>query len=154
GSIPRQPAPPAADLTELPLSGEKRKELTDPLARLTRYQASYKTVPANDPDFEALSLLGSILSGGRKSPLYNAIGDKLIALNIQTGVLQSRGPGLFSFAGMIPPTGSVKALEAAIDAEIDRVLAEGVTDAEVRRAKTQARARTIVGFGGGRGGGG
>ena len=34
GSIPRQTAPPPSDLTETPLNGEKRKELTDPLARL------------------------------------------------------------------------------------------------------------------------
>jgi len=154
GSIPRQPAPPAPDLTELPLNGEKRKELTDPLARLTRYEAAYKTVPGNDPDFEALSMLGSILSGGRTSRLYNAIVDKRIALNAQAGVFSSRGPGLFSFSATLPPTGSVKALEAAIEAEIARVQKDGVTEEEVRRAKTQARARMIVGFGGGRRGGG
>jgi predicted Zn-dependent peptidase len=154
GAIPRQPAPPVPDLTELPLNGEKRKEITDPLARLTRYEAAYKTVPGNDPDFEALSMLGSILSGGRTSRLYNAIVDKRIALNAQAGVFPSRGPGLFSFNATLPPTGNVKALEAAIEAEIARVQKDGVTEEEVKRAKTQARARMLVGFGGGRGGGG
>src|SRR5258708_5238706 len=42
GGIPRQPAPPPVDLTETPLTGEKRKDLLDPLARLTRYEAAYK----------------------------------------------------------------------------------------------------------------
>ena len=154
GSIPRQTAPPPSDLTETPLNGEKRKELTDPLARLPRYEAAYKTVPGNDPDFEALSVLGTILGSGRTSRLYDAIVDKRIALNAQAGVFASRGPGLFSFSASLPPSGSVKSLEAAIEAEVARVQKDGVTEAEVARAKTQARARTIVGFGGGRGGGG
>jgi len=154
GAIPRQAPPPPPDVTELPILGEKRKELTDPLARLPRYEAAFKTVPGNDPDFEALSMLGTILSGGRTSRLYNAIVDRRIALNAQAGVFAGRGPGLFSFSASLPPTGTVKALEAAIDAEVLRVQRDGVTEEEVRRAKTQARARMIVGFGGGRGGGG
>lgn len=154
GSIPREPAPPVPDLTEQPLGGEKRKVLTDPLARLSRYESAYKTVPGNDPDFEALSMLGTILSGGRTSRLYNAIVEKRMALSVQAGVFPSRGPGLFTFSAMLPPGGSVKALETALDAEVARVQTGGVTAEEVQRAKTQARARMIVGFGGGRGGGG
>jgi predicted Zn-dependent peptidase len=154
GSISRQPDPPPVDVAEQPIEGEKRKVLSDPLARLPRWEAAYKTVPGNDPDFESLSMLGTILSSGRTSRLYNAIVDKRIALSAQAGVFSSRGPALFSFSATLPPGGDVKPLEAAIDAEIARIQTQGVTDEEVRRAKTQARARMIVGFGGGRGGGG
>ena len=154
GAIPRQPTPPPVDVAEAPLNGEKRKTLTDKLARLPRYEAAYKTVPGNHPDFEALSVLGTILSGGRTSRLYNAIVDKRIALNCQAGQSSSCGVGDFSFNASLPPTGSVKTLEAAIETEIARIQKDGVTEAEIARAKTQARARMIVGFGGGRGGGG
>ena len=153
GAIPRQPQPSAPDITETPLSGEKRKVLTDKLARLTRYTAAYKTVSGDHPDAPALAILGSILSGGRTSRLYTAVVEKKIALNATAGGAAGRGPGLFSFSATLPPTGSVDTVEQAFDAEIARVQSEGVTEAEIQKARTQARARTIIGFGGGRGGG-
>ena len=59
GRIPRQPAPPPVEMNEQPLNGEKRKVLTDPLARLTRYEAAYKTVPGNHPDCDGARMLGT-----------------------------------------------------------------------------------------------
>jgi predicted Zn-dependent peptidase len=153
GAIPRQPAPPVPDLAESPITGEKRKVLSDRLARLTRYEMVYKTVPGNHPDAAALQLLSSILSSGRTGRLYSAITEKRLALNVFAGMQQGRGPGLFSFSAMLPPGGSTDALEKALDAEIARIQKEGVTDKEIEKAKTQARARMVVG-GGGRFGGG
>jgi zinc protease len=63
-----------------------------------------------------------------------------------------RGPGLFSFTASIPPGGSADAVEKVWDVEIKRIQTEGVSEAEVRRALTQARAAALVGGGGGRGG--
>ena len=153
GSIPQQPAPPSVDTNEQPLGGEKRKVLTDSLARLTRYEAAYKTVAGNHPDAEALSMLGSILSSGRTGRLYNAITEKRLALNASAGGFPGRGPGLFSLSATLPPNGDLVALEKAFDVEIERIKTQGVTEEEVKKAKTQARARMLVG-GGGRGGGG
>lgn len=151
GSIPRQAPPPAPDLTEAPIAGEQRRQLADPLARLPRYEAAYKTVPGDDPDADALSLLGSILSGGRTSRLYNAITEKRLAININAGIFAGRGPALFSFSALLPPNSKADVVEKAIDTEVARVRTGGVTAAELQRAKTQARARLIVGGGGGRG---
>lgn len=154
GSIPRQQPPPPADLTEEPLTGEKRKELSDPLARLTRYEMAFKTVSGDNPDSFALTVLSSILSSGRTGRLYNAITEKRLALNANAGSFAGRGPSLFSFSATLPPDGNIDALEKAFDAEITRIQTDGVTEEEVRRALTQARARNLVGGGGGRGGGG
>jgi len=155
GSIPRQQPPPVPDLTEAPLNGEKRKLLSDPLARLTRYEMAFKTVSGDNPDYYALSMLSSILSGGRTGRLNSDVVEKRLALNANAGVQAGRGPGLFSFSGTLSPDGNVEELEKAFDAEIARIQKDGVTDAEIQRARTQARARALVGFGGGgRGGGG
>ncbi|MCW3052047.1 MAG: protease3 [Chthonomonadales bacterium] len=158
GAIARQPDPPAPDLTEMPLNGEKRKELTDPLAQLTRYEASYKTVAGDNPDSYALTVLGTILSSGRTGRLNQNIVEKRIALNANAGMQSSRGPGLFSFSATVPPGGNAAEVEKAFDAEVSRIQTEGVTEAELKRALTQARARALVGGGGGgrggRGGGG
>jgi zinc protease len=152
GGIARQPQPPTPDLTETPLNGEKRKELTDPLARLTRYEASYKTVPGDNPDSYALTVLGTILSSGTTGRLNQAIVEKRLALNAGARMGGSRGPGLFSFSATVPPGGNAEEIEKAFDAEIARIQTDGVTEAEVQRARTQARAAALVGGGGGRGG--
>jgi predicted Zn-dependent peptidase len=152
GSIPRQPLPSAPDLAESPIIGEKRKVLTDKLARLTRYEADYKTVPGDHPDAPALQVLGSILSSGRTGRLYSAITEKRLALNVSAGGFSGRGPGLFSFSATLPPGGNTDALEKALDAEVAKIQSEGVTDKEIAKAKAQARARTLGG-GGGPGGG-
>lgn len=154
GGIARQPQPPAPDLTETPMNGEKRRELTDPLARLTRYEAAYKTVSGDNPDSYALTVLGTILSSGRTGRLNQAVIEKRLALSANAGMSASRGPGLFTFSATVPPGGNTADIEQAFDAEITRIQTNGVTEAEVQRARTQARARALVGGGGGRGGGG
>jgi zinc protease len=153
GAIPRQPAPPPVDVAEKPIGGEQHKEIADRLARLTRMEVAYKTVSGDNPDSFALQLLGSILSSGRTSRIYNALVEKKLALNANAGGFPGRGPGLFSFSATVPPDGSTQAIEKVWDAEIARIQAEGVTEAEIQKAKTQARARQLVG-GGGRFGGG
>src|SRR5262249_49498241 len=125
GSIPRQPQPPPVEITETPLDSEKRKTLTDRLARLTRYEAAHKTVSGDPPDSYALTILGSILSGGRTGRLYSAIVEKRLAVNATAGGFPSRGPGLFSCSAMLPPGGSVEKVEQAFDAEIERIQTEG-----------------------------
>ena len=114
---------------------------------------AFKTVAGNAPDAEALTLLGSVLSGGRTSRLYAVVVEPRIALNATAGGGAGRGPGLFSFSATVPPNGSVEAIEKAFDSEIDRLQADGVTEAELQKAKTQARARLLSGGGGGRFGG-
>jgi zinc protease len=144
GAISRQPAPPPVDVTEPPPSGERRKTIEDPLARLPRYAAAYRTVPGNSPDYCALNLLAGILGRGRTSRLYSAVTEKRLALNATASESESRGEGLFMVNANLTPQGDVDAVEAAIDAEIARIQNEGVTEAELNRAKTQARLGTIT----------
>jgi predicted Zn-dependent peptidase len=154
GPIPMQPTPPAPDIEEHMGTGEKRKTISDPLARLTRYEAAYKTVPGDDPDSYALQILGSILSGGRTSPVYQNIVEKRLALNASAGSFAGRGPSLFSCSATIPPDGKIEPVEQAFDALIEKVKTDGVTEAQIDRARIQARAAVLVGGGGGRRGGG
>jgi predicted Zn-dependent peptidase len=154
GTIPAQPAPPAVDLSESIGAEEKRKTIKDPLARLTRYEASYKTVAGDDPDSYALQILGSILSAGRTSPVNQAIVEKRLALNASAGGFGARGPGLFSCSATLPAGGKIEPVEQAFEALIERVKTQGVTDVELNRARIRAKAAQLVGGGGGRRGGG
>src|ERR1041385_4279110 len=66
-AIPRQPDPPAFDPTEPEQKAERRASVDDVLARAYRVSIAYKTVAGNTPDFYALQVLGSVLSGGGSS---------------------------------------------------------------------------------------
>ena len=155
GAILRQPDPPAPDTAESTIDGEKRKVLSDALARLTQMEIAYKSVSGSDADAPALQILGSILSSGRTGRLYNAIVDKRLALNARAGGMAGRGTGLFTFSASIAADGNTDVVQKAWDAEVERIQNDGVSEDEVRRALTQARASALVGGGGGgRGGGG
>ncbi len=69
--------------------------------------------------------------------------------------MAGRGTGLFTFSASIAADGNTDVVQKAWDAEVERIQNDGVSEDEVRRALTQARASALVGGGGGgRGGGG
>jgi len=146
GSIPRQPAPPPVTLSEPSSTAERRRTLNDPLARLPAYFAAYRTVSGNDPDYYPLALLDTILGQGRTSRLYPALVEKQLAVSVSAGQWERRGPGLFLIQATLAPSGKVEEVEAALDREIARIQSEGVTEAELEKVKTQARASTIGGL--------
>src|SRR6476469_9100088 len=69
-SIPRQPDPPAVDMTEPTQKAERRANVDDVLARAPQVALAYKAVPGNTADFYALQVLGAVLQGGQSSRLY------------------------------------------------------------------------------------
>lgn len=140
GPIAKQPAPPAVDMTEPLQKEERRQTLEDGLARLPRIDMAYKIPPSSSPDDDALTVLGTILSGGRSSRFYEAIvRQKQLATTINAGPDQTRGPGLFNVFAIAAPGKPMADLEAAIDAEVTRVQNEPVADWELEKARTGAR---------------
>ena len=144
-SIPSQPAPPEVDMTEPPQKEERRTTLEDQLARLARIDMAYKVPPSSAPDRYALEVLGTVLSSGRSSRFYETIvRQKQLATTINAGSGETRGPGLFSVIALAAPGKPLPELEAAIDAEIERVKTGPIEDWEMEKARTGAR-RAYVG---------
>ena len=143
-SIPRQPAAPAVDLTEPRQTAERRQSLDDALARLTRLDIAYKVPPSLTPDDDALSVMTTVLSGGRSSRLFETVvRQRQLAPQINAGKGESRGTGLLRIVAPLSPGQNADALEAAIDAEIDRLKSAPVADWEMEKARSSAR-RTLV----------
>src|SRR4029079_7106520 len=112
GALPKQPAPPAVDMTEPPQTQERRLTLEDALARLPRLDMAYKIPPSSSPDTDALTVLGTILSGGRSSRFYESIvRQKQWSSGVAAGSDGSRGPGLFAISGTALPGKSLADLE-------------------------------------------
>ena len=139
-AIPSQPPPPAVDMTEPQQAEERRATLEDPLARLTRVDMAYKVPPSSSPDDDALTVMATILSGGRSGRFYEAIvREKQLATNVSAGSSENRGPGLFNVVGMMQPGKSAADLEAAIDTEIEKLKTGPIADWEIEKARTGAR---------------
>ncbi len=144
GDIPRQPTPPALTMAEPDHTQERRKTMTDSLARLPQYHAAYNTVPGNTADAYALQVLGSILSAGRSSRFYqHLVHDKQLALNVVAFAQPRRGPGLFQIVALPRPGVKMEDLEKAIEDEVDEVKKEGITPAELAKVRTQALRQQI-----------
>lgn len=140
GSIPAQPPPAAVDMAEPPQQEERRLTLEDGLARLPRIDLAYKIPPSSSADSDALSVLGTILSGGRSSRFYESlVRQKQLSPNVSAFSGESRGPSLFRISGTALPGKTLSDLEAGIDAEIERVKTEKVADWEIEKARTSAR---------------
>jgi zinc protease len=148
GAIPKQPPPPQVDMTEPPQTAERRLTLDDALARLPRLDMAYKIPPSSSPDTDALTVLGTILSGGRSSRFYESIvRQKQLSTNVFAGSDGSRGPGLFQISATALPGKALTDLEAAIDQEIERVKTGRIEDWEMEKARTGARRSFVSGLG-------
>lgn len=147
-SIPAQPAPPPVDMTEPVQKEERRATIDDPLARLSRLDMAYKIPPSSSPDYDAIEVLGTILSSGRSSRFFEAIvRQKQLATTVNAGSGETRGPGLFNIVAIGAPGKPLSELETAIEAELERVKAGPIADWEIQKARTGARRNFVNGMG-------
>ncbi len=143
-SIPSQTPPPEPDMTEPPQKQEKRQVLDDRLARAVRFDAVYHIPNGIDADYDALDVLGTILSSGRASRFYeNIVRQKQLATSLYGMAQESRGPGLFAIQGLLAPGKAVADLEAAVYAEIERIKTGAIEDWEMEKARNIARSQMV-----------
>jgi zinc protease len=145
--IPSQPPPPKVDLTEPKQTAERRQQLDDPLARLTRLDIVYKVPPRLTADDDALQVLGTVLSSGRSSRLFQqVVREQQLAPTVSAGRDGAIGPGLFRVIGTVSPGKTAEALETAIYAEIDRVKNGPIEDWEIEKARNNAKRGVVAGL--------
>jgi predicted Zn-dependent peptidase len=145
GRIPPGEKPGPVITEEPPQRAEKRIIMEDPSQPFL--VVGYHRPAVTDPDARAYEALSSILAGGPSSRLYRTlVKEKQVALD--AGAIPSLGgdkyPGLFLFYAM-PNRGRTNAeCEAAVDAEIDRVLKEPVSAEELGGVKARAKMSLIT----------
>jgi predicted Zn-dependent peptidase len=143
-SIPSQKAPAPVDTTEPAQTAERRLTLNDALARLDRLDVVYKIPPAMSPDEDALSVLGTVLGGGRSSRFYEqVVRQKQLAANVSAFAGTSRGTGLFRVNAMAAPGKPVDELERAVADEIEKVKTGPIAPWEIEKARTAARSSFV-----------
>jgi predicted Zn-dependent peptidase len=151
GSIPAgQPWRPVVT-QEPPQRGERRIEVeydANPMVML-----GYHVPSARHADAPALSVLATMLTGGRTSRLVGRlVVRERAAASIQAGLQPgSRYPRLFTFMATPIAPHTTQELEAAIYEELDRIQRDAPTEFELQRVRNQVErsnyARIEDGFG-------
>ncbi|HXR20180.1 MAG TPA: pitrilysin family protein [Steroidobacteraceae bacterium] len=140
GKIPAGPAPPPVQTIEPEQRGERRVVLERP-GQNPLLQIAYHAIQAADSREPALNLLQTILVGGDASRLHRSlVEEQRLAVAIGGGWSEGFDPNVFTLQATLPADGELEAAQAAIDAELARLLAHGVTEAELQRAKNMVAA--------------
>lgn len=138
--IPSQPAPLPVRTTEPEQLGEKRLTV-ERRAQTPLMHIAYKTPAVADSQTPAISLLLSILTEGDASRLHRLlVEDKKLAIGVEGFWHEGFDPALLHFLVTLPQGGDTAAVESALDAELAKVVREGVSAAELQRARNLATA--------------
>jgi len=146
GSIPSQPQPPAADLTEPPQTAPKSFVRTDKLARTPALAASWHLPPRMTKDFFALSVLDPLLNSDDSARMYRKlVREERLAMSSQGGFnflgpnWDMKGPMLYTMRVDYFNDKTADQILAAIESVLDDVRKNGITAAELAQAKTTMR---------------
>jgi len=148
GDIPAAQAPPPVTCQAAFSPGAIHRTWPDPKANLPAVMLAYRLPEYQNVDTPALELLASILGQGESSRINKTVvREKKLAqaafvLNNPFG--PRRGPGVLLALGIANQGVHVDSIAAALATEFDRVAREGVTEAELSKAKNGYRTGLII----------
>ena len=117
----------------------ERRVLIRRQAQTPLLQCAYKAPRAADPRGPAVSLLLAALVEGDASRLHRAlVEDRQLVIEVSGHWQEGFDPGLLWFSLMLPEGADPEEARAALDAELAAVAADGITAAELERARNLA----------------
>ncbi len=135
GSIPAQEPPQAIRTVEPEQLGERRL-LIEVDAPTPLLHVAFHAGNATDPRTLPLNVLLNILVGGNSSRLHQVLVEQeQLALAIGGFQMEGFDPGLVYFYLTLPPDADVAVVEGRLLDELNRVAADGVTEAELAKAR-------------------
>ncbi len=133
--------PEVEDIPAMPVTLKKDKSLyfEDNFAKLPELRIVFPTVEEYHEDKYALSILGQLLSGSKKSPLYNVIvEEQKLAPSVGTYQNSSELAGEFVFRVRANTGVDLDAVKSAIDEGLLRFEKNGVNSSDLKRIKATA----------------
>jgi zinc protease len=138
--IPAQD-PPAAVRTVEPEQLGERRVVVETDARTPMLHVAFHAGAAADPETLAMRLLLSILVYGDSARLHRLfVEEEQLAISIGAFPFEGFDPGLVYFYATLPPGGDLVLLEQRLFEELMRIAEEGVSDAELEKARNIALA--------------
>ena len=142
--IPRGTKPvPRPTVKEPQQTAEVRDVIFDNIQLPAVFQAYH--IPAQGtPDSYALDMLSTLLSGGQSSRMYKAlVDDQKKALQVASFPFSMEDPGLYITLGLVNMGVDVADLEKAMDAEIEKVQKELITETEFQKIRNQMESQFV-----------
>lgn len=131
-------------MIEPPLDREIRDVIYDRI-QLPAIVQAYRIPAIGSPEFYAVDMLNRLLSSGNSSRLNKALKDEQEkALNVGAFSLPFEDPGLAILYAIANVDVNANDLEAAMDAELERVQSKGVGEDELTKLKVQLEAETLT----------
>lgn len=137
---------------EPPQRGERRVTLEGP-GSTSYFQSVYHAPAAGEDDFFPVTVLSSILSGpsgmnlfgssppNRTSRLYQALVERELAASVSGAYSPTLDPYLYRLSATVRGGRTPAEVEAALNAEIERIQRDPVSAAELERAIKQSKAQ-------------
>jgi predicted Zn-dependent peptidase len=147
GRLPTRPKPEEYTTAEPPQNSERRVVLQDQSQPF--YLEGYHRPSFRDPDDAVYDAIADLMSEGRTSRLYRAlVRDKQIASYAAgfSGLPGTKYAHLFAFFAVPLPGHPPQEMGQAIQAEIEKLKKEDVSDNELKMIKTRAKANLIRGL--------
>ena len=131
---------PSFNLERKPAREERREEFADRV-QLPRVYRLYHLPKMGDRDWIHADLLSSVLASDKASRLDRAlVHEQQIAQDVAAYVLPTESTGMLLMQATAKEGIDIKSLEVAIDAEIARLVRDGIHEDELSRAKNRAEA--------------
>jgi len=134
-NIPQEPEPTQA----------KREEIEADVPQDAIYRACL-TVPRMHPDYFPLEILSEVFGSGKSSRLYQSlVKDNPVFSNLSSYHAGSMDAGMLIIQGRLNEGHDLAEAEKLIDLEINKLLAEGITEEEHQKAKNQLESVLVYG---------
>ncbi|HYP00499.1 MAG TPA: pitrilysin family protein [Pyrinomonadaceae bacterium] len=135
-TIPRQPAPPAVDVSEPEEIATPFETYRDPFAQLPALMLGWKAPARRTSDAYALTLASELLLEGESSRLYQRLvkGDESVVA-VQGSVGERRGPSSLYLFAIPKPGHTTDEIRRTVNEEIARLAAEGPSAEEMEKLR-------------------
>jgi zinc protease len=145
GGYSRAPEPQRPVFSGLGNANESAERLIeDEKAQLPAMFMGYTCASMKDDDAYAIELMNQILSTGESSRMYRSVVDsQQVAVQVSTSARLNEYAGMQFVIGIAAPGKDLETIKKAIDAELERIVKNGVTEEELQKVKNITEARFV-----------
>jgi len=136
---------PDAAVTREPEQRGERRVTVRQAGELGTVLLAYKAPAGLDETADALDVLVQVLAAGKSGRLYRALVDPGLATSASAYFPRLRDPGLFAAYATLAPDVSHETAEAELKAALRAIADDGITEAELARARRQVVADEAFG---------
>ncbi len=147
GTFPKTARPAKREVLPTPVTQTRREQVSDDFAKLRRIQYAWHSPKAFAAGDAELDILASALGRSGTGRLYKIlVHEKQWAQNVSVFQQSQRFSSIFNVVVDLKPDADLRAVEAVLNAELDKVASEAITERERKRVITETEAGFVRGL--------